>query len=89
MILNKSDLPRWPNTDSTPNAIETSGLTGKGIDSLKEKIIELAGIKNSNTAVPVCFTARQEKLLTQLTAAKTKEAADPIITELLSGPLNV
>jgi hypothetical protein len=57
--------------------------------------VRLAGVENFDTNQPICFTARQEQLLAQLSMAKSKDAAcgelvesvHTLITELLSGPL--
>jgi tRNA modification GTPase len=94
-VLNKSDLPfaaqsrRGLPLCTAQNAVSISAKFGSGIDYLCDEIQRLAGVENFDPNQPICFTARQEKLLTQLTAAKSKEVADSIITELLSGPLNV
>jgi tRNA modification GTPase len=99
MVLNKSDLPfvsqRSGNlpclfeTGNMPNAISISAKLGSGIDYLCDEIQRLAGVENFDPNQPICFTPRQEKLLTQLTTAKSKDAEHTLITELLSGPLNV
>ncbi|MGD1041458.1 MAG: GTP-binding protein [Sedimentisphaerales bacterium] len=98
-VLNKSDLPfvaqRSGNlsclfeTGNMPNAVSISAKLGTGIDYLCDEIQRLAGVENFDPNQPVCFTARQEQLLAQLTKAKSKDAAHTLITELLSGPLNV
>jgi len=98
-VLNKSDLPfvaqRSGNlsclfeTGNMPNAVSISAKLGTGIDYLCDEIQRLAGIENFDPNQPVCFTARQEQLLAQLSTAKSKDAAHTLITELLSGPLNV
>ncbi len=94
-VLNKSDLPfvaqRSGNlsclfeTGNMPNAVSISAKLGTGIDYLCDEIQRLAGVENFDPNQPVCFTARQEQLLTQLTKGKSKEAAHSLITELLSG----
>ena len=99
MVLNKSDLPfvsqrsrELPclfETGNMPNAVSISAKLGTGIDYLCDEIQRLAGVENFDPNQPVCFTTRQEQLLVQLSTAKSKDAADSIITELLSGPLNV
>jgi len=93
-VLNKSDLSTRFDLAKLPsnlasNVVQTSALLGTGIDTLAEKICEVTGIANSDFAKPACFTTRQEQLLTQLAAVKSKDAAHSIITELLSGRLNV
>ncbi len=94
-ILNKSDLPFAAQSrrdfvlGNTPNAISISAKFGSGIDYLCDEIGRLAGVENFDANQAVCFTVRQEQLLTQLLTAKSKEAAHTLITELLSGPLNV
>ena len=99
VVLNKSDLPFVAQrsrdlsclfeTGNMPNAVSISAKLGSGIDYFCDEIGRLAGVENFDPNQPVCFTTRQEKLLTQLTAAKSKDAAHTLITELLSGPLNV
>ena len=98
-VLNKSDLPFVAQrsgdlsclfeTVNIPNAVSISAKLGSGIDYLCDEIQRLAGVENFDPNQPVCFTARQEQLLAQLTKAKSKDAAHTLITELLSGPLNV
>jgi tRNA modification GTPase len=98
-VLNKSDLPfvaqrsgNLPSllkTGNIPNVVSISAKLGLGIDYLCDEIGRLAGVENFDPNQAICFTTRQEKLLTQLTAAKSKDVANSIITELLSGPLNV
>jgi hypothetical protein len=72
-----------------PNAVSISAKLGSGIDYLCDEIVRLAGVENFDPNKPVCFTPRQEQLLAQLTKLKSKDAAHTLITELLSGPLNV
>ena len=99
MVLNKSDLPfvsqrsrELPclfETGNMPNAVSISAKLGSGIDYLCDEIVQLAGVENFDPNQPVCFTPRQEQLLTQLTKPQSKDTAHTVITELLSGPLNV
>ena len=99
VVLNKSDLPfvaqrgrELPcllKTGNTPNAVSISAKLGSGIDYLCDEIVRLAGVENSDPNQPICFTPRQEQLLAQLTKPKSKDATNSLITELLSGPLNV
>jgi small GTP-binding protein len=98
-VLNKSDLPFVSQrrtglpclfeTGNMPNAISISAKFGSGIDYLCDEIVRLAGVENLDPNQPICFTPRQEQLLAQLSTAKSKDAVHSIITELLSGPLNV
>jgi tRNA U34 5-carboxymethylaminomethyl modifying GTPase MnmE/TrmE len=88
-VLNKSDLPCRFKADNLPNAINISAKLDTGIDRLCDEIQRLAGVENFDPNQPICFTARQEQLLTQLSTATSKDTAHSIITELLSGPLNV
>jgi tRNA modification GTPase len=98
-VLNKSDLPfvaqRSGNlpclfeTGNMPNAVSISAKLGSGIDYLCDEIQQLAGIENFDPNQPICFTPRQEQILAQLSKAKSKDAEHTLITELLSGPLNV
>jgi len=93
-VLNKSDLPaRFDQTklpaDLSSNIVQISALLGTGLDALAEKICEVAGVANFDCAEPVCFTTRQEQLLTQLSVADSQDMAGEIITELLTGQPNV
>ena len=93
-VINKSDLPRRLDTTKLPgnlvsNIVEISAISGTGIDTLTEKVCEITGVKNFDFRQPVCITCRQERLLKRLTAINSKDKARSIITELLSGPLNV
>ncbi|HEY5503909.1 MAG TPA: GTPase, partial [Sedimentisphaerales bacterium] len=88
-VLNKSDLPCRFKAGNLPNAINISAKLGTGIDRLCDEIQRLADVENFDPNQPICFTPRQEQLLAQLSTAKSKDAAGSIITELLSGPLNV
>jgi tRNA modification GTPase len=102
MVLNKSDLPfgisgeaqaktevhrNLFKTENMPDAISISAKFGSGIDYLCDEIVQLAGVENFDPNQPICFTPRQEQLLTQLSKTKSKEAALSLITELLSGPV--
>jgi tRNA modification GTPase len=99
MVLNKSDLPFVAQRSgdlsclfekgNMPNAVSISAKLGTGIDYLCDEIRQLAGVENFDPNQPICFTTRQEQLLTQLSEAKSKDATHSLITELLSGPLNV
>jgi tRNA modification GTPase len=93
-VINKTDLPSRLDTSKLPgnlvsNIVQISAISGTGIDTLKEKVCENTGVKNFDFRQPVCFTNRQEGLLKRLTAIDSKDKARSIITELLSGPLNV
>ncbi len=81
--------PCLSKTGNMPNAVSISAKFGSGIDYLCDEIVRLAGIENFDPNQPICFTPRHEQLLTQLTKPKSKDATNSLITELLSGPLNV
>jgi tRNA modification GTPase len=81
--------PCLSETDNMPNVVSISAKFGTGIDYLCDEIQRLAGVENFDPKQPICFTPRQEQLLAQLTKPKSKEAVNSIITELLSGSLNV
>ena len=94
MVLNKSDL--WHGLEARANTakmavpqINISAKLGTGIDRLYAEIQRFAGIENFDLNQAVFFTSRQEELLKKLIKAKSEEAAHSIITELLSGPVNV
>lgn len=88
-VLNKSDLPCRFKAGNLPNVINISAKSGKGIDRLCDGILRLASIENFDLNQPACFTPRQEQLLAQLANPESKDNAQSIITELLSGPPNV
>ena len=93
-IINKSDLPPLLDITKLPgnlgsNIVKISALSGTGIDELAEKVSEITGVKNFDMSQPVCFTSRQEGLLKKIAEAKSKETAQSLITELLSGPADV
>ncbi|MGD0572218.1 MAG: GTP-binding protein [Sedimentisphaerales bacterium] len=99
VVLNKSDLPFAAQrktglpflfeTGNMPDAVSISAKFGSGIDYLCDEIVRLADVENFDQNHPICFTPRQEQFLTQLMKTKSKDAAYTLITELLSGPLNV
>jgi len=88
-VLNKSDLPEKFNIGKSPpeflNFVKISAKSGAGIENLTETIRQTCGVTNFDMQASVCFTDRQENLLRQLTAAKSKQQAESIITELLNG----
>ena len=88
-VMNKSDLPAKFDTSRLPanlsNTVQISAKEATGIESLNEKIINTVGAADFDLREPVCFTCRQEKILKELTNAKSKQQVTSIITELLKG----
>ena len=90
-VLNTSDQPakldisRLPQTLLRP--VQISAEEGIGIEQLSEEIVKAVGAADFVMQEPVCFTARQENLLKQLTNVKSKLQATSIITELIKGPV--
>lgn len=88
-VLNKSDLPTQLDTarlpEFLPDPVRISAKDGMGIKRLTETIRQISGTADFDLRQPVCFTNRQEGLLTQLTNAKSKQQATSIIMELLDG----
>ncbi len=88
-VLNKSDLPgrfdagRLPKFLSEP--VRISAKEGTGIKHLTETIRQTSGTIDFNLQQPVCFTDRQENLLTQLTNTEFKRQAVSITMDLLDG----
>ncbi|MBL7153131.1 MAG: GTP-binding protein [Phycisphaerae bacterium] len=86
-VLNKSDLPAKFNIAQLPenltNAVQISAKLGKGIDTLKEKIIQITNTAQIDPKTVVAFTPRQQNLLKQLTTAKSNRQAASIMSELL------
>jgi tRNA modification GTPase len=92
-VLNKSDLPARFDIAMLPsflsNTAAVSAKLGDGIENLCTEIQRLTGVESFDLRQAVCFTPRQERNLTLLAEVKSKDIAQPIITELLSGPPNV
>jgi tRNA modification GTPase len=92
-VLNKSDLPAKFDIAKLPenlsSTLQISAKTGAGVENLLEEIRQVCGVANFDLKTTVCFTPRQENLLTQLKNAKSKKQAFSIITELLNGRLRV
>ena len=92
-MLNKSDLTiefdRTGLADVISDTIMISAKFSTNIESLMNKIQQVCGIEKFNISQPICFTARQEKLLKKLAIAKSKDSALSTITELLNGKLHV
>jgi len=92
-VLNKSDLPAKFDTSRLPanlsNTVKISAKERAGIESLNKKIIKTVEAADFDLHEPVCFTARQEDILRELTNAKSEQQATSIITELLNGQIRV
>ena len=92
-VLNKSDLPAKLNIKELPeiltNPTKISAETGTAIETLKEKIIKITDTEDFDLHAPVCFTTRQNDLLTQLATAQSKTKITSAITELLNAQLPV
>ena len=92
-VLNKSDLPAEFDTGKLPenlgSAVQISAKFGAGIENLKDKILQTAGVVDFDLQSPVCFTPRQQNLIRQLSNAESTQHAASIITELLNAPLSV
>ncbi len=92
-VLNKSDLPAEFDTGQLPenlgSAVQISAKFGAGIENLKDKILQIAGVVDFDLQSPVCFTSRQQHLIRQLSNAESRQHAASIITELLNAPLSV
>ncbi len=92
-VLNKSDLPARFDVGKLPEElaemVQISAKLGTGIENLTEKIRQVCGVAGFDLKTAVCITGRQEGLLEQLKAAKSREQMVSIITELLNGRLSV
>ena len=86
-VLNKTDLPLVLVPGDLPgilsNTINISAKNGTGIDNLTGKIPKLLGIEKFDLKAAVCVTGRQEKLVAQLSKAKSASETASTITELL------
>lgn len=92
-VLNKSDLPVKFDSCKLPevisNSVQISAKLCTGIENLKKRILETCEVNHFDMKQPVCFTDRQEKLLKQLSTAKSRQHAGSIIAELLNGQISV
>jgi 50S ribosomal subunit-associated GTPase HflX len=88
-VLNKSDLPAQFDTGRLPkflsDPVRISAQEGTGIKHLAEAIRQTCGTVDFDLRQPVCFTNRQENLLTQLTNVESKQRAASITMDLLDG----
>lgn len=92
-VLNKSDLPAKFEIAQLPEkltkAVQISAKSGTGIESLKERILQLTGTDDLDPKVVIAFTGRQQNLLRQLTGVKSRQQVGSVISELLNGSLGV
>jgi len=92
-VLNKSDLPAKFDIGQLPenltNSVQISAKSGGGLETLKERILQITRTDDFDPKLAVAFTRRQQNLLKQLTAARPTQQAGSIISELLNGPLGV
>ena len=92
-VLNKVDLPVRFDTSQLPQnlnkAVSISAKFATGCDQLVHSIEQILGAENLDHTQSLCFTARQEQILQQITAAKDKEQAVSAVSELLNGRLGV
>jgi tRNA modification GTPase len=92
-VLNKSDLPTELDAAKLPKilgcTVQISAKFGTGIEDLTGKILQICGVADFDLKTAVCFTDRQENLLTKLKQVKSEQQAASIITELLTGQVRV
>jgi len=92
-VLNKSDLPARFDAGKLPKSlcetVQISAESGAGIETLKERILQMTGVSDFDGKTAVAFTGRQETLLKQLTTAKSRQQAGAIISKLLNAPVRV
>ncbi len=90
-VLNKADLPAKLNIFKLPkqlrNCITISAKTGEGVENLISRISQVLGVADFDLHTPVCVTSRQEKIISKITGAKSKQETIKLITELLNGRL--
>jgi len=87
VVFNKSDIgselgERDLNFEFAA-AVRISALRGEGVERLLGKIRQVLEVTDFDLRRAVCFTDRQQKLLSQLCDAKTASQAKSVITELL------
>jgi len=90
-VLNKADLPAKLNIFKLPkqlrNCITISAKTGEGIENLISRTSQVLGAAGFDLQSTVCFTNRQEKIISKIANAKSKQEIIKLITELLNGRL--
>jgi tRNA modification GTPase len=90
-VLNKADLPSKLNIFKLPRQLRTcitiSAKTGEGVENLISRISQLLGAAGFDLQSTVCFTNRQEKIISKIANAKSKQEIIKLITELLNGRL--
>lgn len=90
-VLNKADLPVKLNIFKLPkqlrNCITISAKTGEGVENLITRISQVLGVADFDLQSTVCFTNRQEKIISKIAGAKSKQELIKLITELLNGQL--
>ncbi len=90
-VLNKADLPAKLNIFKLPkqlrNCITISAKTGEGIENLISRTSQVLGAAGFDLQSTVCFTNRQEKIISKIAGAKSKQEIIKLITELLNGRL--
>ena len=88
-ILNKSDLPPRLDPGTLPRAlrggIPVCARNNEGVAALIAKLEGALGIKETEVKTAVCFTERQEALLTRLQSAESSGQAERLIDRLLWG----
>ncbi len=88
VVLNKSDLPRRLSADNLqfdcPDCVSISARDNTGIDELVAAIGRVTGADGFDIAGAVCFTARQNELVTAISAVKTSQRAKTLIARLLN-----
>ncbi len=88
-VLNKSDLPAKFDISKLPNILKNtvsiSAKSGRGLETLKDSVLELLGMADFDLQQAVAFTPRQEQLLRRLCNAETTQQTQSVITELLNG----
>lgn len=88
-VLNKVDLPVKFDRSTLPeilkNTVQTSAKFGTGCEELIHSIEQMLAAAQFDYKKPICFTDRQEQLLRQIAAAKSKEDTVSVISQLLNG----
>ncbi len=90
-VLNKADLPTKLNIFKLPkqlrNCVTISAKTGEGIENLITRISQVLGVAEFDLHRAVCVTGRQEKIISKIAGAKSKQEIIKLITELLNSRL--
>ena len=88
-VLNKLDLGIRVDEGKFSDPVKISAKSGEGIDLLVEKIRQRLAVVDFDVKKTVCFTTRQNKLLSRIARSRLKKQIVEIAGQLLNAPVCV